>query len=91
MIAKPNKMSWAPAPMKRMPIPTSRPNLGQVQQPKTALSSKEVAIATDMAVLTGSALMVWANKKAGNDWSTFWWIVSGVTSMKMLHDFSRPY
>lgn len=86
MISKMN--SWAPAPMKRMPIPASRPTLGQPQ--RTALSSREVAIATDMAVLTGSALMVWANKKAGNDWSTFWWIVSGVTAMKMLHDFSRP-
>lgn len=89
MIAKPSIKSWAPAPMKRMPIPAARPNLGQQQ--KTALSSREVAIATDMAVLTGSALMVWANKKAQNDWSTFWWIVSGVTAMKMLHDFSRPY
>lgn len=88
MIAKSNLKSWAPAPMTRMPIPASRPNLGQQQ--KTVLSSREVAIATDMAVLTGSALMVWANKKAGNDWSTFWWIVSGVTAMKMLHDFSRP-
>jgi hypothetical protein len=86
MIAKPNRMSWAPAPMKRMPTPA----LGQAQ-PKTAISSKEVAIATDLAVLTGSALMVWANKKAGNDWSTFWWIASGVMVMKLLHDSSRPY
>lgn len=91
MIAKPNKMSWAPAPMTRMPIPASRPTLGQQQQPKTAISSKEVAIMTDLAVLTGSALMVWANKKAGNDWSTFWWVACGATVFKMFHDFSRPY
>lgn len=90
MIAKPNKMSWAPAPMTRMPIPKA--NLGQQQAPKTtALASKEVAIVTDIAVLTGSALMVWANKKAGNDWSTFWWIASGVMVMKLLHDSSRSY
>jgi len=84
MIAR--QMAWAPAPLKRLP-PPSRPNLGQA---KSALSSREVALATDIAVLTGSAFMVWGTTAEGNKWSTFWWIVSGITFMKILHDVSRP-
>jgi hypothetical protein len=85
MIAK-RAMGWAPAPLKRLPPPAARPNLGQ----QSALSSREVAIAADIAVLTGSSFMVWGTTVEGNKWSTFWWIVSGITFMKILHDVSRP-
>lgn len=96
MMTRPNMMAWAPAPMKRLPTPSSRPALGEQ---RTFLATKELAIATDIAVLTGSALMVLGTttvKNAqgeivGNKWSTFWWIASGITIMKILHDISRPY
>lgn len=81
-------MAWAPAPMKRLPPPASRANLGQQ---KSALTTKEIALVTDIAVLTGSALMVWGLTSEGNKWKTFWWIVSGITFMKILHDVSRPF
>jgi len=79
------KMGWAPAPF-TLPISAAKPNLGQKQG---ALSTKEVSIATDLAVLTGSAFMVWGTSSVGNKWSTFWCIASGVTAMKLLHDLSR--
>jgi hypothetical protein len=78
-------MAWAPAPMKRLPPTGSRVALGQ----KSVLATKEVALLTDIAVLTGSAFMVWGTTVEGNKWSTFWWIVSGITAMKILHDASR--
>lgn len=87
MITKTARMGWAPAPLTRLPLPLSgkRPNLGQ-----TTLSSREVAVATDIAVLTGASLMIWGTTAEGNRWSTFWWIVAGLTAMKGLHDISRP-
>ncbi len=80
------KMGWAPAPFS-LPVSSAKPNLGQKQ---AFLSTKEVALAADIAVLTGSAFMVWGTTTEGNKWSTFWWIVSGITFMKILHDVSRP-
>lgn len=83
-------MAWAPAPSRRLPTPftTRSATLGQKG---SVLDSKEVALATDLAVLAGASFMAWGASARGNRWGTFWWVVAGITLVKGLHDLSRPY
>lgn len=90
MNGKGYSMAWAPAPHRRLPTPfaTKGANLGQKG---SVLDSKEIALGTDLVVLAGSSFMAWGATARGNRWGTFWWVVSGVTLVKFLHDLSRPY
>jgi hypothetical protein len=83
-------MAWAPAPNRRLPTPflNKKPSLGQRYANIT--ESKELALATDFVILLGSSFMAWGSTQRGNRWATFWWVVSGVTLIKGLHDLSRP-
>jgi hypothetical protein len=41
-------------------------------------------------VLKGSsAFLAWGLGTRKNNWSTFWWVVSGIAFVKLLHDTSR--
>lgn len=90
MNGKGYSMAWAPAPNRQLPTPfaTSRPNLGQKG---SVLDSREVAMAADLVTVASSAYLGWGTGRKGNRWSTFWWVVSGVSLVKFLHDMSRPY
>lgn len=89
MNGKGYSMAWAPAPSRRLPTPfqIKKNSLGQQG---TALDSREVSLATDLVILLGSSFIAWGATQRGNRWSTFWWVVSGVTLVKGLHDLSRP-
>lgn len=85
-------MAWAPAPNRPLPTPfaTSKATLGQ-QKPPDFLSSKEVAMGADLVTTLSAAYLGWGTGRKNNRWSTFWWVVSGVSLIKLLHDSSRPY
>lgn len=86
-------MAWAPAPNRQLPTPFARkPSLGQQQLPKASVfDSREIAMAADLVTVASSAYLGWGTGRKGNRWSTFWWVVSGVSLVKFLHDMSRQY
>ncbi len=88
-------MAWSPAPVKRLPAPTlKRPALGQTTE---FAESPLLAFLTSATLASSSAFLAWglANVKddqgrvVGNRWSTFFWVVSGISFVKLLHDTSR--
>jgi hypothetical protein len=84
-------MAWAPAPNRPLPTPfaTSKATLGQ--QKVGLLDSREVAMGADLVTTMASGYLAYGSGKNGNRWSTFWWVVSGISLVKFLHDSSRPY
>lgn len=77
---------WAPAPPKPLPSPYLRgPALGQ----REFLESPVVALMTDSVLAGTSAYLAWGLGAVRNKWSTFWWVVTGVATVKALHDMSR--
>lgn len=82
-------MAWAPAPAKPLPTPflVRGATLGQKGLEH---DWKTAAIGVDLAVGIGSAYLAWLLTRADNRWATFWWVVTGSSIIKMLHDFSRP-
>jgi len=76
-------MSWSPAPLRRMP---PSPTLGQATE---FAESPLLALITDGIVAGSSAFLAWGLGTRGNKWSTFWWVVSGISFVKLLHDSSR--
>jgi hypothetical protein len=83
-------MAWAPAPAKQLPTPFMGRGGAMGQQPKIEHDNKITAAAIDAAVGFGSAYLAWLLTRADNRWSTFWWVVTGISTIKLLHDVSRP-
>lgn len=81
-------MAWQPV-MRPMPVlrPTAR--LGQAQPPVPFLESPELAAVVDATAAGMSAYLAYGLGKIGSSWSTFWWIVSAATGVKLLHDVSK--
>lgn len=82
-------MAWAPAPAKRLPTPFLGRGSALGQKP-IEHDNKITAVGVDAAVGIGSAYLAWLLTRADNRWSTFWWVVTGISTIKMLHDLSRP-
>lgn len=82
------QMAWAPARV-RLPAPNlsdaRRPALGQ----NTFWESSTLAIMTDGALTLAAAYLGWGFGERNNKWSTFWWVVAGISTVKTLHDMSR--
>jgi hypothetical protein len=94
-------MSWAPAPHRLLPqTPTLgyRKSLGQ----NWFVESPSLALTVDLITAASSVFFAWGlqnvrellpdgsrGKVVGNKWSTFWWVVAGITFVKALHDGSR--
>lgn len=84
-------MSWKPAQSK-VPSPIQQTKrLGQPssQFPVPFIDSPELAAMLDLTASAASAYLAFGLQKAGNKWSTFWWIASAATGIKLLHDLSR--
>lgn len=82
-------MAWAPAPNRALPtlFIGSKATMGQ----KTDfMASREVSMAADLVTTLSAAYLGWGTGRKNNRWSTFWWVVSGVSLVKLLHDSSRP-
>jgi len=84
-------MAWAPAPNRPLPTPFigSKAILGQ--QKAGFLDSREIAMGADLVTTLSAAYLGWGTGRKNNRWSTFWWVVSGISLVKFLHDSSRPY
>lgn len=82
-------MAWAPAPAKRLPTPFLGRGQAMGQKP-VEHDNKITSVGVDIAVGVGAAYLAWLLSKADNRWSTFWWAVTGISTVKMLHDLSRP-
>lgn len=82
-------MAWAPAPNRSLPNPFTgrRAALGQKLPPH---DNQVMAVAVDVVVGLGTGYMGYLLMKADNRWSTFWFIVTGMMGIKVLHDLSRP-
>lgn len=80
-------MAWSPAPVRRLPAPVLKgPMLGQTQE---FAESPLLALFTSATLAGSSAFLAWGLGTRKNNWSTFWWVVSGVAFVKLLHDTSR--
>lgn len=83
---------WAPAAARpaQLPSPYSlsragRPELGQQE----FLESPLLSLGVDAVTAISGAYLAWGLGSVRNKWSTFWWVVSGVATVKALHDMSR--
>lgn len=81
-----NVLSWKPAPMTI--APPHQASLGA--PPETFIESPLLALATDFTAASASAFIAHGFGKVGNPWSTFFWVVSAMSTVKFLHDLSRP-
>jgi hypothetical protein len=81
---------WSPAAPRPLPSPyaLSRPNRPALGQ-QEFLESPILAIGVDTVTAISSAYLAWGLGAVRNKWSTFWWVVSGVATVKALHDMSR--
>jgi hypothetical protein len=83
-------MAWAPAPAKQLPTPFLGRGGAMGQVKPVEHDNKITAVGVDLAVGIGSAYLAWLLTRADNRWATFWWAFTGISAVKMLHDFSRP-
>ena len=83
-------MAWAPAAAKPLPTPFLGRGTALGQMKPLEHDNKLTSVGIDLAVGIGSAYLGWLLTKADNRWSTFWWVVTGISSVKLLHDLSRP-
>ncbi len=81
-------MAWTPAPPKRLVLPMGYTG-------KTLGQQKVYAMPPVMGMLTAgltsfaAGYLAWGYSKQGNNWSTFWYVVSAVSAVKALHDLSN--
>lgn len=55
------------------------------------IDSPILAIATDFTASSASAYLAYNLWRVGNrPWSTFFWVVSAMSAVKLLHDMGRP-
>lgn len=87
-------MSWAPAPAKPLPTLFSGRGSALSQQaqtlPKLEHDNKITSIALDAIVGLGAGYLASLYSRANARESTFWWVVTGISTVKLLHDLSRP-
>lgn len=90
----PRMGTWSPAPHRPLPSPY-RTRIGQAtapaepRKPNPFFDSPLLALVTDASAAGMSAYLAWGLGKAGNTWSTFFWVLSAAMGMKALHDLSR--
>lgn len=85
--------TWRPAPHRALPSPY-RTSLQQATPPvgggrNPFFDSPLLALVTDGSAAAMSAYLAYGLGRAGNKWSTFFWVVSAAMTMKALHDMSR--
>lgn len=81
-------MSWKPAAV-GLPAMSVRPRaLGQGGA-ETLLDSSLLAIMTDFTAASASAYLAYNFGRVDNKWSTFFWVISAMSSVKLLHDLAR--
>lgn len=91
MIGKGYTMAWAPAPGRSVPNPFNGLSHGKsLGQRVVEHDNKITAIGMDALIAVGSGQLAWGLGTANNRWATFWWVVTGIATVKFLHDLSRP-
>jgi len=82
-------MSWKPAQvlLPAMTVPKRALGQGGVE---TFVDSSLLSIMTDFTAAAASAYVAYGFGKADNKWSTFFWVISAMSGVKLLHDLSRP-
>lgn len=83
---------WAPMAAAR-PLPSpykvGRPAAGPALGQNDFLESPILSLGVDAVAALSGAYLAWGLSSVRNKWSTFWWVVSGVATVKALHDMSR--
>lgn len=82
------KMSWKPAQvlLPAMTVPKRALGQGGVE---TFVDSPLLSVMTDFTAAAASAYVAYGFGQYGNKWSTFFWVISAMSSVKLLHDLSR--
>jgi len=81
-------MSWKPAQVLLPAMAAPKRALGQggVEQ---FMESPMLSIMTDFTAAAASAYVAYGFGKADNKWSTFFWVISAMSGVKLLHDLGR--
>jgi hypothetical protein len=81
-------MAWKPAQVLLPAMATRQRALGQGGV-ETFVDSPLLSVMTDFTAAAGSAYVAYGFGKADNKWSTFFWVISAMSAVKLLHDLSR--
>ena len=81
-------MTWKPAQvlLPAMTVPKRALGQGGVEQ---FMDSSLLSIMTDFTAAAASAYVAYGFSTSGNKASTFFWVISAMSSVKLLHDLSR--
>lgn len=78
-----NRPAWAPASMR-----LSSPFTKSLGQSSDFFDSPLLSFTLTSWTALTAGYLGWGLSGRGNNWSTFWWVVAGVSSIKALHDLS---
>jgi hypothetical protein len=71
-------------------VPPPRPMVLGQGGVERFIDSPILAIMTDFTAASASAYLAYSFGQVGNRWSTFFWVVSAMSAVKLLHDLGRP-
>lgn len=89
---------WAPAPYspvrrdlgQQAPAPAPAPVPAVVPKPSLLdIDAPLTAFVTDVVATSSTAILGYSFGRAHSRWSTFFWLLSGITGFKALIDLSR--